>query len=117
MFRVSKKSEKDMGYEKLIVTLFSHLSRFYTWRICSREQGKKQLDWLATNTDVITGQSYSLFSLFARTNSPSGKPALVVFNNKLNLSSSDRPVSNSIDSSYPGITAITMTTSDVNLDY
>ncbi len=31
-------------------------------RICSREQRKKQLDWLATNTDVITSQSHSLFA-------------------------------------------------------
>ena len=38
------------------------LSRFSTWRICSREQRKKQLDWLATNTDDITSQSHSLFA-------------------------------------------------------
>ncbi len=38
------------------------LSRFSTWRICSREQRKKQLDWLATNADVITSQSHSLFA-------------------------------------------------------
>ncbi len=38
------------------------LSRFSTWRICSREQRKKQLDWLMTNTDVITSQSHSLFA-------------------------------------------------------
>jgi hypothetical protein len=30
-------------------------------RICSREQRKKQRDWLATNTDVITTQSHPLF--------------------------------------------------------
>ncbi len=35
---------------------------FSTWRICSREQRKKQLDWLATNTDDITSQSHSLFA-------------------------------------------------------
>ncbi len=38
------------------------LSRFSTWRICSREQRKKQLDWLVTNTDDITSQSHSLFA-------------------------------------------------------
>ena len=38
------------------------LSRFSTWRICSREQRKKQLDWLVTNTDVTTSQSHSLFA-------------------------------------------------------
>ncbi len=38
------------------------LSRFSIRRICSREQRKKQLDWLATNTDVITSQSHSLFA-------------------------------------------------------
>ena len=42
--------------------LMRHLSRFSTWRICSREQRKKQLDWLATNTDDITSQSHSLFT-------------------------------------------------------
>ena len=31
-------------------------------RICSREQRKKQLDWLVTNTDDITTQSHSLFA-------------------------------------------------------
>jgi hypothetical protein len=30
--------------------------------ICSREQRKKQVDWLATNTDDITTQSHSLFA-------------------------------------------------------
>ncbi len=30
--------------------------------ICSREQRKKRLDWLATNTDDITSQSHSLFA-------------------------------------------------------
>ena len=44
------------------VQLDPRLSRFSTWRICSREQRKKQLDWLATNTDVITSQSHSLFA-------------------------------------------------------
>ena len=38
------------------------LSRFSTRRICSREQRKKQLDWLATDTDDITSQSHSLFA-------------------------------------------------------
>jgi hypothetical protein len=33
---------------------------FPTRRICSREQRKKQFDWLATNTDDITAQSLSL---------------------------------------------------------
>ena len=54
----------------LIICLFrkiesvqnAFLSRFSTWRICSREQRKKQLDWLATNTDDITNQSHSLFA-------------------------------------------------------
>ncbi len=35
---------------------------FSTRRICSREQRKKQLDWLVTNTDDITSQSHSLFA-------------------------------------------------------
>ncbi len=30
--------------------------------ICSREQRKKKLDWLVTNTDDITSQSHSLFA-------------------------------------------------------
>ena len=38
------------------------LSLFSTRLICSREQRKKQLDWLATNTDDITTQSHSLFA-------------------------------------------------------
>ncbi len=33
------------------VCFFLQLSLFSTGRICSREQRKKQLDWLATNTD------------------------------------------------------------------
>ena len=37
-------------------------SRFSTRRTCSREQRKKQLDWLVTNTDDITSQSHSLFA-------------------------------------------------------
>ena len=41
---------------------FFYLSRFSTWRICSREQRKKQLDWLVTNTDDITSQSHSVFA-------------------------------------------------------
>ena len=41
---------------------FLLLSRFSTWRICSREQRKKQLDWLVTNTDDIASQSDSLFA-------------------------------------------------------
>jgi hypothetical protein len=36
------------------------LSLFSTRRMCSREQRKKQRDWLATNTYVITTQSHSL---------------------------------------------------------
>jgi hypothetical protein len=42
----------------------------------SREQRKKQRDWLATNTDVITTQSHSLF---ARKMLPNGKTG---FNNE-----------------------------------
>jgi hypothetical protein len=38
------------------------LSLFSTRRTCSREQRKKQLDWLATNTDDITNQSHLLFA-------------------------------------------------------
>ena len=38
------------------------LSLSSTWQICSHEQRKKQLDWLATNTDDITYQSHSLFA-------------------------------------------------------
>ncbi len=30
--------------------------------ICAREQRKKQLDWLVTNTDDITSRSHSLFA-------------------------------------------------------
>ncbi len=41
---------------------FLLLSRFSTWRICSREKRKKQLDWLVTNTDEISSQSDSLFA-------------------------------------------------------
>ncbi len=37
-------------------------SLFCIRRIFSREQRKKQLDWLATNTDDITTQSHSLCS-------------------------------------------------------
>jgi hypothetical protein len=37
------------------------LEKLLHWRICSREQRKQQLDWLATNTDDITSQSHSLF--------------------------------------------------------
>ncbi len=35
---------------------FATISTFWfsTWRICSRKQRKKQLGWLATNTDDIT---------------------------------------------------------------
>jgi hypothetical protein len=38
------------------------MSLFSTKGICSREQRKRQLDWLATNTDVITSQSHSCFA-------------------------------------------------------
>ena len=38
------------------------LSHISTRRICSREQRRKQLDWLATNTYDITSQSHSHFS-------------------------------------------------------
>ena len=38
------------------------LSRFSTRRICSREQRKKQLDWLGRNTDNTISQSHSLFA-------------------------------------------------------
>ena len=37
-------------------------SLFFTRRICSREQRKKQLDWLATNTDDFITQSHSFFA-------------------------------------------------------
>ncbi len=37
-------------------------SLFSTRQIGSREQRKKQLDWLVTNTDDITTQSHSLFA-------------------------------------------------------
>ncbi len=36
------------------------LDQFSTWRICSRERRKKQLDWLATNTDDITSHQIHL---------------------------------------------------------
>ena len=68
------KGERRVDHETGILYYPSPLSRFSTWRICSREQRKKQLDWLVTNTDDITSQSHS-FCLFARTSSPSGKPA------------------------------------------
>ena len=61
----------------ILVTFFDKvLSRFST---CSREQRKKQLDWLATNTYqldwLVTNTHHQpitfAFCLFARTNSPS----------------------------------------------
>ncbi len=55
--------DKELNLEWPQICDVSHLiSRFSTWLICSREQRKKQLDWLATNTDVITSQSHSLFA-------------------------------------------------------
>ncbi len=57
---------KDLGISILWVScemFVGILSMFSTWRICSREQRKKQFDWLATNTDDIATQSHSLFLL------------------------------------------------------
>jgi hypothetical protein len=62
-----------------VATVIMHdvLSLFSTTRICSREQRKKQLDWLAINTDDITMHPITFaFRLFARKKSPSGKRAL-----------------------------------------
>ena len=55
------------------------LNRFSARRICSRERKIKQRDWLAKNSTVslISHITEYLFPLlFARTNSPCGKPAL-----------------------------------------
>ncbi len=52
------------------------LSRFSTWRICSREQAKRECDLLVMTSVFLASQSSSFFSLFAQTDSPSGKPAL-----------------------------------------
>jgi hypothetical protein len=38
------------------------LSRFSTGQNVLREQRKKQLDWLGTNTNGITSQSHPLFA-------------------------------------------------------
>ena len=45
--------------------LKSHLSRFSTWRICSREQAKSECDWLVMSSVFLTGQS-GCFSLCSR---------------------------------------------------
>ena len=56
--------------------LIRAVGRFSTWRICSREQAKNECDWLVMSSVFVANQSSCFFSLFARTNSPSGKPAL-----------------------------------------
>ena len=61
----------------------NQFSRFSTRRICLRDRKIQQRDWLAKNrtfslTNHITEYLFSL--LFARTNSPSGKPALHISN-------------------------------------
>jgi hypothetical protein len=43
---------------------------------CSRNQRREQFDWLATNTDVITTQSHSLLACSREKKSPRGKPTL-----------------------------------------
>ena len=45
---------------KVCIVYYSDYSLFSTRRIYWREQRKKQLDWLATNTDDITIQSGQL---------------------------------------------------------
>ena len=57
----------DKTQKNQLLGNYSNLKRFSTWRICSREQRKKRLDWLETNTDDIASQSHSLFAC-----SPSG---------------------------------------------
>jgi hypothetical protein len=49
------------------LSLQNGLNLYSTWRICSRAQRKKQLDWLATNTDNITIQSHSTLLVRATT--------------------------------------------------
>ena len=57
----------------------SPLRRFSTWRICSREQAKSECDWAGDVVSVCHQPIKVLLSVFARTNSPSGKPALLLF--------------------------------------
>ncbi len=52
-----------------------NLNQLSTWRICSREQAKSECYWLVMSSVFVASES-SCFFLFARTNSPSGKPAL-----------------------------------------
>ena len=57
--------------------LCNAFSLFSTWRIFFwREQETSECDWVATSSVFVASQSSCFFSLFARTNSPSGKPAL-----------------------------------------
>jgi hypothetical protein len=44
------------------------LCPFSTRQIFSHKQRKKQFDWLATNTDVITSQSHSIFARLRKKN-------------------------------------------------
>ena len=44
------------------------------FRVCSREQRKRQLDWLAINADIINSQSHSLVACSRE--SSSGKRVL-----------------------------------------
>ena len=57
-----KNLELQAQKEALQHVCFCHSKASFPRRICSREQRKKQLDWLATNTDDITSQSHSLFA-------------------------------------------------------
>ncbi len=46
-----------------VFNILAPLSRFSTRRICSREQRKKQLDWLVTNTDITSPANHIRFLL------------------------------------------------------
>ncbi len=55
---------------------YKGLKAVFTWRICSCEQAKSECDWLVMSSVFVASQSSCFFLCFARTNWPSGKPAL-----------------------------------------
>ena len=65
---VLKMADKASLYSARKANQTTSLSLFSTRRICSRKQRKKQLDWLATNTDDNIIQSHSLFACWREKN-------------------------------------------------
>ncbi len=49
-----------------VLSGFSTLKPFSTWRICSREQAKSECVWLVMSSVFVANNQVAFFSLFAR---------------------------------------------------